>query len=106
SASAAAVSVVGDFNGWSPGTHPLQPVGNSGIWGGFVPGVSRGAIYKYRILSRVQGYTVDKADPYGVRHEVPPRTGSVVWDLDYTWGDGEWMRTRRERPFTSSAMSI
>ena len=71
-----------------------------------MPGVSRGAIYKYRILSRVQGYTVDKADPYGVRHEVPPRTGSVVWDLDYTWGDGEWIRTRRDRPFTSSPMSI
>jgi 1,4-alpha-glucan branching enzyme len=85
---------VGDFNGWNPEKHPLRAVADSGIWDGFVPGVLRGAVYKYRILSRFQGYTVDKADPYGVRHEVPPRTGSVVWDLDYTWGDGEWMRTR------------
>ena len=105
---AAAVSVVGDFNGWDPDRHRLQLVGGgaSGIWDGFLPGVARGAVYKYHIVSQVQGYTVDKADPYGVRHETPPRTGSVVWDLDYTWGDAEWMRRRAERPFPSEPMSI
>ena len=40
---AAAVSVVGDFNGWNAEKHPLQAVGASGIWDAFVPGVSRGA---------------------------------------------------------------
>jgi 1,4-alpha-glucan branching enzyme len=103
------VSVVGDFNGWSGEAHPLRPVresGDDGIWDAFVPGVGRGAVYKYRILSQLHGYRVDKADPYGVRHEVPPRTGSVVWDLDYTWGDSEWVRRRSEKPFTTSPMSI
>ncbi len=103
---AASVSVVGDFNGWNGESHPLGTIGQSGIWEGFVPGVGRGDVYKYRIASRVAGYRVDKADPYGFRHEVPPRTGSVVWDLDYAWGDAEWMRRRSRTPFTSSPMSI
>ena len=30
-------------------------------------------------------------------HEMPPRTGSVVWDLDYAWDDAEWMATRGRR---------
>lgn len=25
----------------------------------------------------------------------PPRTASQVWDLDYSWGDGEWMQARQ-----------
>ncbi|MCS7051990.1 MAG: 1,4-alpha-glucan branching enzyme, partial [Thermomicrobium sp.] len=33
------VSVVGDFNDWRPGKHPLAPRGNSGIWEGFIPGL-------------------------------------------------------------------
>ena len=103
---AASVSVVGDFNGWDGERHPLAPIGESGVWEGFVPGVGRGDVYKYRIVSRVAGYRVDKADPYGFRHEAPPRTGSVVWDLDYSWGDAEWMRRRSETPFTSAPMSI
>ena len=32
-----------------------------------------------------------------IYNEVPPRTASIVWDLDYEWNDGEWMRTRHER---------
>lgn len=49
---------------------------------------------------------MDKADPYGVRHETPPRTASIVWDLDYAWGDGEWMRTRARRNRLGAPMSI
>ena len=29
--------------------------------------------------------------------EVPPRTGSVIWDLSYEWGDGDWMASRGRR---------
>jgi 1,4-alpha-glucan branching enzyme len=93
---AAHVSVVGDFNGWNPVTHRLEPRwDSSGIWEIFVPGVRPGALYKYHIVSHNQGYTVDKADPYAFFCEVPPRTASVVWDLAYEWGDGEWMRRRK-----------
>ena len=92
---AAAVSVVGDFNGWSPASHRLEPrLDSSGIWSGFIDGVRPGSLYKYHIVSRNGGYTVNKADPYAFFAEKPPRTASVVWDLSYEWGDGEWMKNR------------
>ena len=59
-----------------------------------MPGVGPGAVYKYHVASRLGGYEVDKADPFAFRHETPPRTGSVVWGLDYAWGDREWMGAR------------
>ena len=103
---AAAVSVVGDFNAWKPGAHPLEPVGQSGIWEGFLPGIEKGTVYKYHIASLFHGYTVDKADPFAVRQEVPPRTGSIVWDLDYRWRDGKWLAAREEKQGFSQPMSI
>ena len=92
---AARVSVVGDFNGWRREDHPLQVRWDgSGIWEGFVPGVSQGAIYKYHIISNYNNYRVDKGDPLAFGWECPPRTGSIVWKMDYEWGDGEWMKNR------------
>jgi 1,4-alpha-glucan branching enzyme len=88
------VSVIGDFNDWDPNRHVLQPQGASGIWAGFIPGVGKGAVYKYRIHSRYHGYRVDKADPFAFYCETPPRTASIVWDLDYQWRDAAWMRER------------
>jgi 1,4-alpha-glucan branching enzyme len=103
---AAAVSVVGDFNGWQAGQTPLQPRGESGIWEGFVAGLSAGAVYKYHLRSRLSGYTVEKADPLATRTEIPPRTASIVWDLDYEWRDGGWMADRRERQNLAAPISI
>jgi 1,4-alpha-glucan branching enzyme len=100
------VSVIGDFNGWDKGTHRLAARGSSGIWEGFVPGVKKGDGYKYHIGSGVGGYRVDKADPVGIHQETPPLTGSKVWDLDYDWGDGEWMAARAARNALSSPVSI
>ncbi len=94
---AEAVSVSGDFNGWSKDAHGLAPRGSSGIWEGFIPGIGRGALYKYHLRSRFNGYRVDKADPFGFHHEIPPKTGSVVWDLGYAWGDAAWMEGRGGR---------
>src|SRR5438094_3176972 len=37
------VFVIGDFNDWRPGTHPLRPRVASGIWEGFLPGIAKGA---------------------------------------------------------------
>src|SRR4026207_1360606 len=42
-----AVSVSGDFNGWAPQMHPRSPRATSGIWEGFVEGVSNGSVYKF-----------------------------------------------------------
>jgi 1,4-alpha-glucan branching enzyme len=88
------VFVIGDFNGWNKENHFLSPRGQSGIWEGFFPGIGKGALYKYHVASRFQGYRADKADPLSIFNEIPPRTASIVWDLDYAWGDGDWMANR------------
>jgi 1,4-alpha-glucan branching enzyme len=99
------VSVVGDFNDWNAGATPLAPREQSGVWEGFVPGVGSGTAYKYRIVSRHRGYTVNKADPFAFFNQEPPDTASVVWDLAYEWGDGDWMATRAARNSLSAPMS-
>jgi 1,4-alpha-glucan branching enzyme len=91
------VSVIGDFNGWNKKSHRLHPKGQSGIWEGFLPGIGKGTLYKYHIASRFNGYRVDKADPFSIFNEVPPKTASIIWDLDYSWGDQEWLASRRHR---------
>jgi 1,4-alpha-glucan branching enzyme len=91
------VLVMGDFNGWNKETHPLRPKKDSGIWEGFIPDIKKGANYKYHVVSRYNGYRADKADPFALFNELPPRTGSLVWDLDYMWGDRSWMQERHDR---------
>jgi 1,4-alpha-glucan branching enzyme len=88
------VSVIGDFNQWDPTRHPLRARGNCGIWEGFVPEAKPGLFYKYRIVSRYHGYRAEKADPFAFRGEIPPKNASVIWPLDYKWGDGAWLRKR------------
>ena len=100
------IFVTGTFNGWNPGSHPLRLKGTSGIWEGFIPGVTRGAAYKYHVVSRVNEYRYDKADPFAFHGEVSPDTGSVVWDLWYEWEDGEWMKDRHRRNAAGSPISI
>ena len=102
---AAEVSVVGDFNEWKAGLNPLEARADSGIWEGFVPGLGRGATYKYHIVSRFHHYRVDKADPMAVHQETPPGTASKVWDLDYTWNDDAWMHNRRAKNGYESPIS-
>ncbi|HEX5761253.1 MAG TPA: 1,4-alpha-glucan branching protein GlgB [Thermoanaerobaculia bacterium] len=100
------VSVVGDFNGWERDRQPLAPRAASGVWEGFVAGVEPGAAYKLHVVSRHRGYCADKADPFACRAETPPRTASLRWELDYTWGDGEWMAERPARNALEAPMSI
>jgi 1,4-alpha-glucan branching enzyme len=100
------VSVLGAFNGWNNTTHQLQPRGSSGIWEIFIPRVRQGDAYKYHVVSRYHGYTADKADPFAFHAETPPRTASVVWNLDYEWHDREWMSSRATRNALTAPMSI
>ncbi|MFH1481047.1 MAG: 1,4-alpha-glucan branching protein GlgB [Pseudomonadota bacterium] len=88
------VFVMGDFNEWDNRLYPLQTREQSGLWEGFIPGMGKGAKYKYHIHSRYKGYRVDKADPFAFYNEAPPKTASVVWDLQYAWKDQEWMAKR------------
>ena len=104
---AARVSVIGDFNGWAKDAHPCVPrTDHSGIWECFIPGVQQGDVYKFHIQSRHQGYAVDKADPFAIYAELPPRTGSRVWALDYAWGDQDWMASRRSANALDAPISV
>ncbi len=88
------VFVTGDFNSWDRSSCPLQSREQSGIWEGFIPELDKGALYKYHIVSRYGDYRVDKADPFAFYNEIPPKTASIIWDLDYVWKDQIWMQER------------
>jgi len=46
------ISVIGNFNGWNRGSHPLYVRWDgSGIWEGFIPYVDHGETYKYFLRS-------------------------------------------------------
>ena len=100
------VSVVGDFNSWDDTANPMELIVDSGIWSCFIPKLTDGAIYKYRIRSK-SGGTIEKSDPFAFQSEVRPKTASVVSDLDaYKWNDKEWMTNRAKTSNTHAPISI
>ncbi len=93
--SAKNVSVVGDFNFWLEGDHPLYVRWDgSGIWEGFIPGLTEGTLYKYKIHSHNNNIKTEKADPFARYCEHPPKTASVVCDPKHQWKDNDWMSKR------------
>jgi hypothetical protein len=100
------VWVTGYFNGWDKGQHPLAHRAQSGIWEGFIPGLGAGSLYKYHVASKYGAYRVDKADPFAFSFEGPPRTASIVWDLDYAWEDGDWMARRHRANALDGPQSV
>ncbi len=100
------VFVMGEFNDWNKTSHPLQPLASSGIWVGFIPGLSQGEHYKYHIVSNRHNLSGDKADPLAFYAEVPHRTASIVWSLDYQWQDAEWMQSRKEYQAHNQPLAI
>lgn len=100
------VSVVGDFNNWDRHASPLANWSASGVWQGFISNLQAGACYKYYIESGSNDYTVEKADPFGFLHQSPPETASVVWNLDYQWGDQNWMEARKAANSLDAPMAI
>ncbi len=99
------VNVFGDWNGWNQQRDALSPRGQSGIWEGYVPGIGKGTKYKFHIEGQ-GGFRVDKADPLAFHAENPPKTASIVWDLDYKWGDAAWMSSRGPRSALDAPISI
>ncbi len=92
--SASRVSVVGNFNGWDGRYHPMRPLGASGVWELFVPGLGEGELYKFAVWDQ-QGHQRLKTDPYGTYFEAPPNNAAIVCATDkHRWGDGEWMARR------------
>ena len=102
---ASAVSLVGDFNGWEPGLHPLEALGG-GIWECQSSQVGEYDPYKYAITGP-DGKTVMKADPYGFHFETRPSNASKVYNLEgYVWGDGDWLRRKEENSIYDCPVNI
>ncbi|MFT6424188.1 MAG: 1,4-alpha-glucan branching enzyme [Celeribacter sp.] len=101
------VAVVGDFNAWDPRRHAMRKLGHSGVWEIFLPGLRAGEVYKYAIRGPNGQDLPLKADPIGFGSEHPPKTGSVVRDIDgHTWSDDAWMSTRAEVQNIDAPISI
>ncbi len=99
------VRVTGDFDWWTGTGNPMRSMGSSGVWEVFIPGLSAGSTYKYRILGR-DGVWRDKIDPVGSYMEVPPATASIVWESGYEWSDSDWLSQRAQRQWHAEPMSV
>jgi 1,4-alpha-glucan branching enzyme len=102
---ASAVSVVGDFNRWERGAHPMQVEHATGIWRAFVPGVQDGAHYKFSIRSG-EHWLALKADPYAFASEMRPSTASIVTQLPSSAGQDAWTKTRAGMQHRAAPMSV
>lgn len=102
---ARAVSAVGDFCHWDGATHPMKPVGSTGIWELFVPGVGVGERYKFEVHGH-DGTVVQHADPLALQAEVPPATASIVTASTHDWADAGWVERRRSLDPQVGPMSI
>jgi 1,4-alpha-glucan branching enzyme len=103
---ATAVSVIGNFNNWTPDLHPLKVrLDSSGIWEGFIPNIGRGESYKYHIHG-YKGIKLDKGDPFAHFWEKRPLTASITWDTFYEWKDEAWMTTRKKHNALTAPYSV
>jgi 1,4-alpha-glucan branching enzyme len=101
------VSVVGELNGWDGRRHPMRKRVECGVWELFIPGLERGAVYKYEIKGPQGELLPLKADPVAFAAEHPPRTASVVHGLgDPAWSDQGWMAARARSTARDAPISI
>jgi len=100
------VTVAGEFNDWDIRRHPMRRR-NGGFWELFIPGLGEGTTYKYNVRSRFAGHQQLKADPYAFECETPPKSASVVWNIDrYQWNDAAWFEQRAKTDWLKSPVSI
>ena len=83
---AKSVSVVGNWNNWQHGVHPMTPVSDSGIWETYLDGVGVGWTYKFSVETP-SGAIQYKADPFARFAELRPQTASRTWQDQYKWHD-------------------
>lgn len=100
------IAVIGEFNGWNPDAHLMERL-DGGIWQCFVAGARVGQTYKYHLVSEVDDYWVEKADPFAFQAEFRPGTASRIADLTaHSWKDAEWMRVRGAQDPLKRPLSI
>jgi 1,4-alpha-glucan branching enzyme len=108
---AAAVYVIGDFNGWNETSHQMYRIEptSMGIFELFVPDVLEGAVYKYLIVT-ADGRKLYKADPYASYAQKRPDNASIVANIsNFKWTDNAWIQARAataEEDMYAKPMSI
>lgn len=91
---AAAVHVIGEFNGWNEESHPMKKEGPGGIHSLFVPGVQENTLYKFLITTE-KGEKLYKADPFANYAEMRPGNASKITSLKgFAWEDEKWEENR------------
>ncbi|MGQ0434907.1 MAG: 1,4-alpha-glucan branching enzyme, partial [Microthrixaceae bacterium] len=103
--SATAVSVLGDWNGWSSGADPLDRIDGSGVWAGTVAGAGHGAAYKYLVVGP-DGPGEPRADPMAQATEPGDGNASQIFTSQHTWADGDWMAERDHLDPVADRISI
>lgn len=99
------VSVIGNFNNWNHQDHILFPRWDgSGIWEGFIAGLTWGTLYKYAIENL--GKILEKSDPYALSWEQNLQAASLVSTTWYEWSDEEWLENRWEKNSLKSPISV
>ena len=100
------VSVIGSFNNWDGRAHTMRLLGASGVWEIFIPGVAKGALYKFELLD-AHGQLAVHTDPFGAFFELPPLQAAIVWETrQYKWNDAAWMERRARTNALRAPMSI
>lgn len=100
------ISVIGDFNGWDIENNKMNPIGDSGIFELFIPGVLIGQRYKYAIKT-LNDEILHKSDPYANYSERRPGNASVVTDIsNFNWSDNQWLKKRQKLDLKKKPMSI
>ncbi|KQT17374.1 glycogen branching protein [Chryseobacterium sp. Leaf404] len=100
------VSVIGNFNRWNSKDMILFPRWDqSGIWEGFIPGLSWGTLYKYAIET-LQGEILEKSDPYALSWEQNRQAASLISTTYYDWDDSEWMQNRWKNNSLNAPVSV
>lgn len=101
------VSLIGDFNNWDGRINVMRRHPDHGLWELFMPSVGHGALYKFEIKTRYNGYMVTKTDPVGFFREMRPKSGAIVWDIDnYEWQDSTWVKNRSSLQSLDKPMSV
>ena len=103
---AAAVNVIGEFNGWNEENIPMERLEPLGIYEAFVPEAKVGMLYKFLIHAR-DGRKLYKADPFANSSELRPGNASKIADIpNFRWGDSTWMEKRELQDVNEMPMSI
>ncbi|WP_223559341.1 1,4-alpha-glucan branching protein GlgB [Chryseobacterium lathyri] len=100
------VSVIGNFNNWNHKDHILFPRWDgSGIWEGFISGLTWGTLYKYAVET-ARGEILEKSDPFALSWEQNLQAASLVSTTWYEWSDEEWMEKRWKSNSLNAPLSV